>query len=342
MATSKIVQFHRTGPPEVLQVDNCSDQEPLPTEVNISIKAFGLNRAECMLRQGVYAFDPIFPCRLGGEGSGTITALGSNIVDYSQGERVAVIPFALADEFGYWKDETGKYGCYGESVTVPIEAVVRVPDNITSTQSAASWMQYLTAWGGLIHNAYLTNNDTVLITAGSSSAALGGIQLSKDLGATVIATTRSKDKIDRLKDAGADYALNCEDRDFVNNVMDITNGKGVSVIYDPVSGATSNNLVDAAAPEARIVCYGNLDPKNVSFTALAALTKRISIKFYSLYDVTRRPTLLKKAHQYVYERLSNGIFVPVIDSIFQGLEKSVDAHKKMESNQQFGKIVVEV
>ncbi|MBL09982.1 MAG: alcohol dehydrogenase [Acidiferrobacteraceae bacterium] len=342
MTTSKIIQFYRTGPPEVLQIDDCLDQKPLPTEVNISIKAFGLNRAECMLRQGVYAFDPIFPCRLGGEGSGTIAAIGSDIVDYSLGQKVAVIPFALADEFGYWKNETGKYGCYGESVTVPVEAVVRVPDNITSTQSAASWMQYLTAWGGLIHNASLTNNDTVLITAGSSSAALGGIQLSKDSGATVIATTRSKDKIDRLKDVGADYALNSENDDFVSAVMDITNGKGVSVIYDPVSGATSNNLLDIAAPEARIVCYGNLNSQNVSFTALAALTKRISIKFYSLYDVTRRPTLLEKAHQYVYARLSNGIFVPIIDSIFQGLEKSVDAHKRMESNQQFGKIVVEV
>ena len=96
MKTSKIIRFHQTGGPEVLQIDVCSNTEPADHEVRLNIEAFGLNRAECMLRQGVYAFNPIFPCRLGGEGSGTIAAVGSEVRNVSIGDRAAVIPFAVA------------------------------------------------------------------------------------------------------------------------------------------------------------------------------------------------------------------------------------------------------
>ena len=342
MKTSKIIRFHQTGGPEVLQIDDCPDTEPSDHEVRINVEAFGLNRAECMLRQGLYAFNPIFPCRIGGEGSGTVAAVGPKVRNFSIGDSAAVIPFALADEYGYWQDETGKYGCYGETVTVPVEGVVSVPDNISSTISAASWMQYLTAWGGLVYYASVTENDTVLITAASSSAALGGIQLCKHLGAKVVAVTRSETKTDRLIGAGADHVIRANESDYSDDVLDITNGKGATVIYDPVSGAITSTLLNAASPEARIVCYGNLDHENISFPALVALTKRINIKFYSLYDITRRPELLKIAHQYVYQQLTNETFLPIIDTTFHGLESCVDAHRRMESNEQFGKIIVQI
>ena len=342
MKTSKIIRFHQTGGPEVLQIDDCPDTEPSEHEVRINVEAFGLNRAECMLRQGVYAFNPIFPCRLGGEGSGTIAAVGSEVRNVSIGDRAAVIPFAVADEYGYWQDETGKYGCYGETVTVPVEGVVLVPENISSVISAASWMQYLTAWGGLVHYASVTEDDTVLITAASSSAALGGIQLSKDFGAKVIAVTRSAEKADRLINAGADHVIRTNGPDYSDDVLDITNGKVATVIYDPVSGSVASTLLNAASPEARVICYGNLNHENISFPALVALTKRINIKFYSLYDITRRPDLLKIAHEYVYQRLAHETFLPIIDTTFQGLASCVDAHRRMESNEQFGKIIVEI
>jgi NADPH:quinone reductase-like Zn-dependent oxidoreductase len=342
MKTSKIIRFHKTGGPEVLQIDNCPDVKPTENEVTVNIKAFGLNRAECMLRQGVYAFNPIFPCRIGGEGSGSIVDTGTNVREFSIGDKVAVIPFALADDHGYWRDETGKYGCYGETVTVPVHGIVSVPNNIPFVTSAASWMQYLTAWGGLAHCASVTEDDTVLITAASSSAALGGIQLCKDLGADVIAVTRSATKTDQLIAAGVDHVIPIKQSDYSDEVLDITDGKGATVIYDPVSGAVTNTLLNAAAPEARIICYGNLNHESVNFPALVALTKRVSIKYYSLYDITRRPNLLIKAYDYVSQRLDDGTFIPIIDTIFQGLESCVDAHRRMESNEQFGKIVVEV
>jgi NADPH:quinone reductase-like Zn-dependent oxidoreductase len=339
---SRIVRFHKTGGPDVLQIDNCLDSAPNDQEVTVRIEAFGLNRAECMLRQGVYAFNPILPCRIGGEGSGTISSVGRKVHKFSTGDKVAVIPFAIADENGYWKDETGKYGCYGETVTVPEHGIVSVPKGVSAVTNAASWMQYLTAWGALVHHAVIRSDDTVLITAASSSAALGGIHVCKDFGARVIAATRSSEKVEALIAAGADHVITADEGDYSRNVHEITGGRGATVIFDPVSGSLTNTLLTAASPEARIICYGNLDQENASFPALNALTKRVSIKFYSLYDITRRSELLEKAHEYVYQRLEDKRFEPVIDTVFHGLESCVEAHRRMESNQQFGKIVVEI
>ena len=101
-------------------------------------------------------------------------------------------------------------------------------------------------------------------------------------------------------------------------------------------------MIRAASPEARIICYGNLDHANISFPARVALTKRVNIKFYSWGDIARRSELLTKAHSYVYRCLEENTFQPIIDTVFHGLESSVDAHRRMEGNQQFGKIVVEL
>ena len=339
---SAVVQFHTTGGPEVLRVEEVPDETPGPNQISIRVDAFGINRAECMLRRGVYAFNPLFPCKIGTEGAGTVEVIGQEIHGYNIGDPVAIIPFVLADANGYWKDESSKYGTYGEIATVPAGAVVRVPDNLSSVTSAASWMQYLTAWGGLVHYAGVTPEDTVLVTAASSSAALGGLQLCKDIGARVIAVTRSEKKVDRLLAAGADNVLVSNSQELAPEVLEITNGRGATVIYDPIAGPLASNLISAASPEAKYICYGDLSPAHTDFSASEALTKRINMKFYSLYDVTRRPELLQQAHEYVYHRLENNIFQPIIDTVFHGLTSATDAHRRMESNAQFGKIVVKL
>ena len=339
---SAVVQFHVTGGPEVLQIEQVSDEPPGPHHITVRVNAFGINRAECMLRSGTYAFNPIFPCRIGTEGAGTVEAIGLDIHGFNIGDPVAIIPFVLADANGYWQDESSKYGTYGEVATVPAGAVVRVPHKLSSVTSAASWMQYLTAWGGLVYYADVTPEDTVLVTAASSSAALGGLQLCKNIGARVIAVTRSEEKVDRLLAAGADNVLVGSSQDLVPKVLEITRGRGATVIYDPISGTLAAALIGAASPEARIICYGDLSPANIDFSASEALTKRVNIKFYSLYDVTRRPERLQQAHDYVYRRLEKNIFQPIIDTVFYGLMSTVDAHRRMESNSQFGNIVVKL
>ena len=339
---ARIVRFHSTGGPEVLQVDECIQKEPGPDDITVRIKAFALNRAECMLRRGDYIFQPVTPCRIGFEGTGIIESLGATVRSHKIGDTVSIIPFAIADSNGYWQGMPEGHGCYGETTTVPSTAVIKVPKTIPTIINAASWHQYLTAWGGLLYHANITSKDIVLVTAASSSAAIGGIHVCKERGAKVIATTTSPKKFNEIFTTGANHVLLTNSQDFQSEINEITKGRGVTVIYDPISGDLTNAMITVAAPEARIICYGNLDQGNNCFSAHDALKKRILIKFYSWGDIARRPALLKEAHSYVYNCLKKKLFSPIIDSVFDGLDSCVAAHYRMESNKHFGKIVVKV
>ena len=116
---ARIVRFHSTGGPEVLQVDECIQKEPGPDDITVRIKAFALNRAECMLRRGDYIFQPITPCRIGFEGTGIIESLGATVRSHKIGDTVSIIPFAIADSNGYWQGMPEGHGCYGETTTAP-------------------------------------------------------------------------------------------------------------------------------------------------------------------------------------------------------------------------------
>lgn len=338
---SRVVQFHEIGGPEVLRIEDVPDQEPVDGEVRIRVEALGLNRAECMLREGKYAFAPIFPSRIGMEAAGVVDAIGSGVTNVAVGDRAATIPFLIADEHGNWTDKTAKYGVYGEMATVPAAAVARYPGNLTAEQGAACWCQYLTAWGGMFEYAKLTSSDVALVTAATSSAGLAAVQLAKEAGALTIATTRSSDKKEALL-KHADHVVVTGEQDLAQAVNEISGGRGATVVYDPIGGPFLSNIMEAAAPEARIVEYGNLSTDDAQFAALFPLLKRLNVKWHSLFDTARRPEELARGVKYVFDRLESGALVPVIDKVFPSLDAIADAHRYMESNQQIGKIVVKV
>ncbi len=172
---------------------------------------------------------------------------------------------------------------------MPVSAVVKRPKTVSTVVNAAAWHQYLTAWGGLVYHGCITSEDIVLVTAASSSAAIGGIHVAKERGAMVIAATTSLEKLDKIRSIGADYVFLLNDVSFKQEVYRVTAGKGVTLVYDPIAGNLTNTIIDVAAPEARIICYGNLDRYDSCFPAHNALRKRISIKFYSWGDIARRP-----------------------------------------------------
>mgnify|MGYP006191291735 CR=1 FL=1 len=260
---ARIVRFKQTGGPEVLKIYDEPLKEPEAGEVRLKVEAMGLNRAEIMFRDGKYAADPVFPSRIGIEGAGTIDAIGAGVSGFKIGDKVAAIPFLSSDKWGNWTPESvTRYGVYGDSAVVPAYSVAHNPDNISMIEAAAIWCQYLTAWGGVMNYAKLTSDDIVLITAASSSAALGGLQIAKLTGATVIAATRTAEKKQFLLDAGADHVVVTDDEILTERVMDITDGRGFSVAYDPVGGEFMAELVAAARPGATIVNYGNLRTLN--------------------------------------------------------------------------------
>lgn len=328
----KIVRFSQTGGPEVLQLHDEPLETPKYGEVRIKVEALGLNRAEAMFRSGAYLETPILPSRLGYEAAGVIDAVGPGVTLHKVGDRVSTIPaFGLS-----------AHGVYGESAVVPAFAAASYPSSFTPEQGAAIWMQYITAWAGLIERGSLAKGQAALITAASSSVGLAAIQVARATGAISIAATRKADKKARLLAAGADHVIVTEEENLAERVKVITDGKGADVILDPVAGPYVEMLAEAAAHEARFLIYGMLDPRPTPFPIFPAFIKAFTMRAFTLFEFTSRPDMLEKAKAYVTLGLETGAFVPVIDRETFTLDRIGDAHRYMERNNQFGKIIVRV
>ena len=327
----KIIRFHETGGADVLQIEDLPLEEPSEGEVRLKVEAIGLNRAEVMFREGQYLEDPELPSRLGYEAAGIVDAVGPGVGDIQIGDCVSTIPaFSM-----------GTYGVYGESAIVPAYAVASYPDNLSASEGAAIWMQYVTAYGALIDIGQLKAGDTAVISAASSSVGLAAIQVAKAAGAVAIATTRGSAKKQFLLGAGADHVIVTNEEDLVESVIAITAGNGANLIFDPIGGPLLQTLADAAAVGATIVEYGALSPDPTPFPLFSALKKGLAVRGYTLFEIVKDAERLARCKQYIYDGLKSGALKPVIDSTFP-LDAIVDAHRYMESNQQKGKIVVTV
>ena len=327
----KMVRFHETGDAKVLQLDEMLPRKPQAGEVRIHVEAIGLNRAEIMFRRGEYLESPNLPSKIGYEAAGKVDALGEGVENFNIGDRVSTIPsFAMGD-----------YGVYGESAVVPAYAVAHYPEHLTATQGASIWMQYITAYGALIHLSQLNAEQTILITAASSSVGLAAIQIAKLVGAKVIATTRSVTKRPFLLDAGADYVVVTDEQDMIDSVMAITSDKGVDVIFDPIVGPMLELFASCAAEGGKIIEYGALSNQPATFPLFEALAKGLEIRGYTLFEIVKDTAALVDAKKFVLEGLNSKKLIPFIDRTFS-LEQIVEAHEYMESNQQIGKIIVTV
>jgi NADPH:quinone reductase-like Zn-dependent oxidoreductase len=328
----KIVRFNETGGPDVLKIEELPPAEPGEGEIRLKVEAIGLNCAEVMYRRGEYHATPQFPARLGFEGAGIVDAVGPGVSDIRIGDRVAIVPLGTT---------LGAYGLYGECALVPAYAAARYPDALSSVEGAALWMQYLTAYGALIEYGKLEADDTVLITAASSSVGLGAIQITKAAGAIAIATTRGADKKQMLLEQGADHVVVTDEDELAESVMAITSGEGARLAFDPVAGPFLEKLAQAAAPHGVIYEYGALYPGPTVYPLMPMLAKSLTIRGFQIFDFVMHPDLLTRGKEYVFDGLQSGALRPVIDSTFP-LDAIADAHRRMESNRQVGKIVVTV
>ncbi|MDA8141633.1 MAG: zinc-dependent alcohol dehydrogenase family protein [Desulfobacteraceae bacterium] len=327
----RIVRFHKIGGPEVLQLEELALETPGPGEVRLKVEAFGLNRAEVLFRQGFYLERPKTPSRIGYEAAGVVDAVGPDVSGVKVGDRVGTIPgFSMR-----------KYGVYGESAIVPANIVAPYPANLSPVEGAAIWMQYMTAYGALVELGRLAKGDFVLITAASSSVGLAAIQITKWLGATAIATTRGAAKQQALLQAGADHVIVTDTEDLPRRVKEITDGRGARLIFDPVAGPFIEKLAKAAAFGGIIFEYGSLALAPTPFPFAEALGKGLSVRGYTLFEISGHSEKLARGKQFVYDGLKVGALKPVIAKTFK-LEEVIEAHRYMESNEQVGKIVVTV
>lgn len=328
---ARVVRFHETGGPEVLQVENLEVPPPGKGEVQIRVKALGLNRAEAMFRSGQYLEDPSLPARLGYEAAGTVSAVGPGVEGFTVGDAVSTIPaFSL-----------NQYGLYGDLANAPVHAVTHHPASLSFVEASAVWMQYLTAYGAVIDIAKLGKGDTLLIPAASSSVGLAAIQIANRVGAVPVALTRGSSKRQALEDAGAAHVIATEEQDLVKEALRITGGKGARVVFDPVGGPTVKKLVEATSRLGIVFLYGALSAEPTPLPLFDVLSKWITIRGYVLMEITADPERLRKGKEFVNSGLADGSFKPVVAKTFP-LDQIVEAHRYLESNQQVGKVVVTV
>lgn len=329
---SRIVRFHRTGGPEVLQFDELDIGPPKAGEIRIRVRALGLNRAEAMFRSGAYIERPNLPAKLGYEAAGEIEALGEGVTSFAVGDAVSTIPpfFSM-----------NQYGTYGDAAIVPAHAVVKHPANLSWTEAAAIWMQYLTAYGALVEIGGLAKGEAVVITAASSSVGLAAIQIANSLGAVSVAATRTEAKRDALINAGAQHVIVTQQQDLTKEVMRVTGGKGARIAFDSVAGRGVEALATAMGDGGTIFLYGALAQEPTPFPLFQAIGKSLILRGYAQFSIFGKQESLNRGKRFVIDGLAAGRLKPVIARTFS-LKDIVEAHRFLESNQQVGKVVVTV
>ncbi|MEN0036768.1 MAG: zinc-dependent alcohol dehydrogenase family protein [Cellvibrio sp.] len=326
---ARVVRIHEYGDASVLKLEDVDVPSPAENEVQIEVRAIGLNRAEVMYRNHAYLQEAVFPSRLGYEAAGVVAEVGSAVKDFVKGDVVSLIP----------PSDIARWGTYGEIANVPARNLVKHPANISFEAAAASWMQYVTAWGALIDQAKLTKNDFVIVTAASSSVGIAAFQIARIVGATVIATTRTSAKRQALLDAGAHHVIATEEEDLVARVMEITEGVGARVVFDPVGGPAFEPLTASMARGGILFEYGALSTEPTPFPLFTVLGKSLTLKGYLYNEVVSDDATLERAKVFISAGLASGELNPIIAKTFP-LENIQEATLFLESNQQVGKVVV--
>ncbi|WHU02218.1 MULTISPECIES: zinc-dependent alcohol dehydrogenase family protein [unclassified Sphingomonas] len=325
----RIVRFHEYGPADVLRIETVEVTAPAADEVQIAVRAIGLNRAEVMFRNGAYLQEANFPSQLGYEAAGTVKRVGADVTDFAEGDAVSVIPTL----------DMSRWPTYGEVINIPARHVVKHPVGLPFEKAAAAWMQYVTAWGALIDQARLAAGDFVIVSAASSSVGIAAFQVARSVGATVIATTRTGAKVQALREAGAHHVIATAEEDLAARVREITGGKGARVVFDPIGGPAIAQLAECMAVGGILLEYGALSPDAGPFPQFAVLGKSLTLKGYLYTEIVGDDAALARAKAFIVEGLETGRLDPLVSRTFP-FDRIQDATRFLESNAQIGKIVV--
>lgn len=324
----KAVIITSYGTPDVLKVQEVPNPIPQPNEVVIEVVATALNRADLLQRMGRY--NPpmgasVYP---GLEVAGRIIATGSHTTRYQVGDKVMALLVG---------------GGYAEQVAVDEGTVMPIPASLSFQEAAAVPEAWLTAYSNMIEIARLQAGENVLIHAGASGVGTAAIQLAKWAGATVF-TTASAGKLEALRSLGADHTIDYRTEKFADRILDITSGYGIDVIVDFIGAPYWDENLRVLALWGRLVFVGLMGGNTVTANLSMLMGKKLSIHGSTLRDRTlvQKAALVSTFSQKILPEFETGRFQPVLDKRTFTLDEMADAHRYMESNQNVGKIVVNV
>ena len=320
----RAIEISKNGGPEVLELKDISLEKPNADEVTIEHKAIGLNYIDTYHRSGLYPLK--LPTGIGAEGAGVITEVGSNIKDFSVGDRVAYAGTPL--------------GSYSTHRNYPTKNLVKVPNSIDLKVAATLMTKGLTTFY-LLHKTYIVKKgETVLF-----HAAAGGVgqifgQWAKSLGCNVIGTVGSDDKIQKAKNNGYDHIINYNKENFAKRVLDITNGKGVPVVYDGVGKNTLEGSLECLSIRGMLVSFGNASgPLSDINVPKLIQPKGLYLTRPSMQQYLSTRGEIEEASKVLFEKITSGKVKIEIFKEYK-LEKSVDAHKDLEGRKILGPAVI--
>ena len=319
----KAMRFHQHGGPEVLVYEDAPTPEAGPGEAIVRIEAIGLNYIDTYHRDGLYPVE--LPCIPGMEAAGTIARIGDGVEGVNVSDRVAY---------------AGALGAYAEEAAVAVDRLVPLPDDISCEVGAAAMLQGMTAHY-LAHGSYaLGKDDTALIHAGAGGVGLLLIQMAKRLGARVLTTVSTEEKEQLARAAGADEVIRYTERDFAEDIMTLTNGRGVDVVYDSVGKTTFDKSLDVLRPLGYLVLFGQssgpvepVDPGILNVKGSLFLTRPTMAHY-----IPTREALLQRAGD-VLGWIGSGELDLRICNRF-ALAEAADAHRALQGRKTTGKVVI--
>ncbi len=256
------MQVATLGGPDVLEATPFELPEPGPDEVRVRAESVGCNFFDLLITRGKYQRKPELPFAPGGEAAGVVDAVGSDVDHVSVGDRV----LALVE-----------FGGYASHVLAPAKRVFRLPETMPFDVAAAMGVVYQTSYVGLVDRARTKSTDTVLVHAAAGGVGLAAVQIAKALGCTVIGTAGSDEKLELARREGADHAFTYRDDSWVDRVRELTEGRGVDVVYDPVGGDAFDLSTKILAWEARLLVVGFASGRIPSMAANRILLKNVDI-----------------------------------------------------------------
>jgi NADPH2:quinone reductase len=316
------IRIHKTGGPEVLSWEEVVVGKPGPGQVRIRQTAAGLNFFDITIREG--NFPVSLPTVLGNEGAGIVEELGPDVTDFSIGDRVAYC--------------TAPTGSYAEARLVPAEKLIKIPDGVSDQDAAATLLKGLTAWY-LLREAYRVKpGETILFHAIAGGVGVLACQWARHLGVNVIGTC-STSKMALAKANGATHVIDYTKEDFVQRVIDITEGKKVPVVFDSVGKDTFLKSIDCLAPRGVLASFGSASGAVEPFTTdLLAMKGALYVTRPTLAHYAPTTETLRTAAKEMFDLVAKGILKAHIGQTYP-LKEAAQAHRDLAARKTIGSTV---
>jgi len=317
-----------TGGPEVLSVREVPDPEPGPGEVVVAVAAAALNRADLLQRQGFYPPPPGASDLIGMECSGTVAALGEDVEGWEVGDEVCAL---LAG------------GGYASRVAVPAGQLMPVPAGVDLVTAAALPEVACTVWSNVFMVAGLQRDEVLLVHGGAGGIGSFAIQLAHVLGARVLTTAGTAEKLEACRALGADRAIDYREQDFVEEVRVATDGHGADVVLDNMGAKYLARNLDALATEGRLVVIGMQGGTRAELDLGKLLRKRAAVIGTTLRarPVAEKSAICASVVEHVWPLVADGSVRPIVGRTMP-LDEVAAAHELMESGEHSGKILLTV